>query len=86
MLTAEPVQRIAATRALLTTITHRMDQGLSPVGELSLLDHGPRTATVTADTYFVVQVEGPPAAPLVRDLISISNPVWADAEGDGLGF
>ncbi|MCA9553864.1 MAG: CehA/McbA family metallohydrolase, partial [Myxococcales bacterium] len=47
---------------------------------------GTFTATVTADTYFMVQVEGPPAAPLVRDLISISNPVWADAEGDGLGF
>lgn len=34
---ADMAQRIAATRALLATVTHRMDQGLSPVGELSLL-------------------------------------------------
>lgn len=34
---ADMAQRIAATRALLTTVTYRMDQGLSPVGELSLL-------------------------------------------------
>jgi hypothetical protein len=47
---------------------------------------GTFTATVAADSYVMVEVRGPSAAPLVDDVIAVTNPVWLDAEGDGLRF
>jgi hypothetical protein len=44
------------------------------------------TATVTADAYFMAEVRGSGGRPYLREVLTVTNPVWADADGDGLSF
>ncbi len=47
---------------------------------------GTFTATVTQDTYFMVEVSGTGGQPWVDDELTVSNPIYVDADGDGLSF
>lgn len=47
---------------------------------------GTITATVTSDSYYFVEVRGGNSPPLLSETITVVNPVYVDADGDGWRF
>lgn len=47
---------------------------------------GTFTATVTQDTYFMVEVSGTEGRPWIDDELTVTNPIFVDADGGGLSF
>ncbi len=64
--------------------------------EITMSDADPRnaalrfegtfTATVTRDTYFMVEVSGTEGRPWIDDELTVTNPIFVDADGGGLSF